>query len=273
MTDTPSGPTMTGQAQQDHHATDSRVGTRESEVIQAFVDLSNDLVEGYDVIDLLSRLTTNCASLLDVTSAGLLLKDATGRLHLAAASSEATHHLEIFQLQRDEGPCLDSFAAGEPVVAPDLAAEEQRWPQFSRAARQVGFASVHALPMRLRETVLGTLGLFGDRVGRLDERDLALAQSLVHVASVALINERSAADSATVNSQLQHALSSRIVLEQAKGVLAHTGGLEMDQAFEVLRRYARDHSVKLGEIATQLVSRELSGDVVVQHARSASIIP
>ncbi|QWF20207.1 GAF and ANTAR domain-containing protein [Nocardioides sp. LMS-CY] len=246
---------------------------RERDIIHAFVGLSNELVEEYDVVEMLSLLTMNCAGLLNVASAGLLLADGQGTLHLVASSSERTHHLEVFQLQREEGPCLDCYAVGEPVIVPDLATEERRWPQFCGAAVAAGFRSVHALPMRLRETPLGTLGLFGVEVGQLDDDDLALAQALVHVASVAIVNERSAADLATVNAQLQHALTSRIVLEQAKGVIAHTAGVEMEDAFAILRRYARDHGRRLSEVAAEVVNRELPGQALLDHARSAALLP
>lgn len=243
--------------------------TRERDIIRAFVQLSNELVDGYDMVDLLSGLTENCARLLDIASAGLLLADGRGVLHLIAASSERTRHLEIFQLQREEGPCLDAFRGGSPVIVPDLSEATQRWPQFCRAAEEVGFSSVHAVPMRLHDTVLGALGLFGDSVGRLDEDDIALAQALAHVASVAIVNEKSAADTTTVNAQLQHALSSRIVLEQAKGVMAQVGQLSMEDAFAILRQYARDHALKLSDVAARVVNRELPGEVLLEHTRSA----
>lgn len=246
---------------------------RERDIIRAFVDLSQELVDDYDVVEMLAQLTSNCASLLDVASAGLLLADHRGVLHLAAASSERTHHLEVLQLQRDEGPCLDCYRNQEAVIVPDLAAEAHRWPEFTRAALAAGYESVHAVPMRLRGIVLGTLGLFGDSVGRLEDDDLGLAQALAHVASVALINEKSAADRTTINTQLQHALTSRIAVEQAKGVIANTGGLQMDVAFNVLRRYARDHGRKLSDVAGELVNRTLRGEAVLQHARSAAILP
>ncbi len=246
---------------------------RERDVISAFVDLSNELVGDYDVVEVLSRLTANCAQMLDVASAGLLLADGQGVLHLVASSSERTSHLEILQLQREEGPCLDCYREGEPVVAPDLATIGERWPQFHEAAREMGFASVHALPMRLRDSVLGTLGLFGESSGRLAEDDLALAQALVHVASVAIVNEKAAADRATVNQQLQHALTSRIVVEQAKGVIAHTGGLDMEVAFAVLRRYARDHQRGLTDVAALVTRRELRGEVLITHARTVALLP
>lgn len=247
--------------------------TRERQIIKAFVDLSNELVDDYDVVEMLAQLTTSCASLLDVASAGLLLADANGKLHLVTSSSERTHHLEIFQLQRDEGPCLDCYHERRPVLVPDLDAEKKRWPQFCGAARTVGFRSVHALPMRLKSNVLGTLGLFGEEVGSLEKEDVALAQALVHVATVAIVNERSAADRSTVNAQLQQALTSRIVVEQAKGVIAHGGGLEMDAAFAVLRRYARDHGRKLSDIASEVVRRELSQEALLEHARTTSVLP
>lgn len=247
--------------------------SRERQIISAFVEMSNELVDDYDVVDVLSQLTGHCVHLLDVAAAGLLLADGRGVLHLAASSSERSHHLETFQLQRDEGPCLDCFHDGHRVLVPDLADEQQRWPQFSRAAREAGFKSVHALPMRLTGNILGAFGLFGDQPGTLNDDDLALAQALLHVASVAIVNERSATDRATVNSQLQRALTSRIVVEQAKGVIAHAGGLGMDDAFTVLRRYARDHGTKLSVTASRVVDRELRYDTLLQHARSAAILP
>lgn len=247
--------------------------TREHDVIQAFVALSQELADGYDMVDLLSGLTTHCVRLLDVASAGLLLADPRGVLHVVAASSERTRNLELYQLQRDQGPCRDCFQAGTPVNVPDLAAELDRWPQFVPAARASGFAAVHALPMRLRNTVLGTLGLFGDRAGALADDDLVLGQALAHVASVAIVNDAAAADRTALNTQLQRALDSRIILEQAKGLLAQIGGFDMDDAFRVLRRYARDHGYKLSDVASQIVARRLSGTALIDHARAASILP
>ncbi|NPD03520.1 GAF and ANTAR domain-containing protein [Nocardioides sp. zg-1308] len=246
---------------------------REREVIHAFVAMSNELVDDYDVVDVLAQLTDYCAELLDISAAGLLLADGRGVLHLAASTSDRMHHLEMFQLQRDEGPCLDCFHDGQRVLVPDLAEAEERWPQFSAAAGRAGFRSVHALPMRLTGNVLGALGLFGDQPGALDADDLALAQALLHVASVAIVNDRSATDRATVNSQLQKALTSRITVEQAKGVIAYAGDLSMDDAFAVLRRYARDHGIKLSVTASRVVDRDLKYELLIQHARAAAVLP
>lgn len=241
---------------------------REHTLTQAFVSIANSLVDGIDVVDLLSGLTTDCARLLDVASAGLLLADGHGTLHVLAASSERTRDLEMFQLQREQGPCLECYRTGAPVKVDDLTAEAERWPQFVPAALAAGFASVHAVPLRLRETVLGALNLFGNEVGPLRPDDLDLAQALAHVASIALVADRAASDKETINQQLQQALTSRIAIEQAKGVLAQLGNLEMDQSFAVLRRYSRDRNRRLSEVAQEVVSRELPAGDLLEHARS-----
>ena len=243
-------------------------GDREAEVAKAFVELASSLANGDDVVDLLSRLTVDCVRLLDVASAGLLLADPLGVLHVMAASSEGTRQLEVLQLQRQEGPCLECFLGGAPVAVADLQQMVLRWPQFVPAAQAAGFASVHALPLRLRDNVLGALGLFGTEVGALNDDDLRLGQALADVASVALVQDRAATDRAAVNEQLQTALTSRVVLEQAKGVLAQRGGLDMAEAFSVLRRYARDHNVRLTEAAQAVVSRTLPAQLLIEHAQS-----
>ena len=242
--------------------------SRESAVSQAFVSLANGMVDGVDVVDLLSGLTADCARLLDIASAGLLLADRRGVLHVVAASSEVTRNLELFQLQREEGPCLDCYRGGTAVVVADLSRERDRWPQFVAAATQAGFASVHALPMRLQDSVLGTLGLFGEEPGQLNDEDLDLGQALAHVASVALVADRAVTDRSLVNEQLQSALDTRVLVEQAKGLLAQLGDLEMHDAFAVLRRYSRDNNLRLGDVARRLVSRDLAGRDLLSHAES-----
>ena len=242
-------------------------GPREREVTRAFVQLASSLANGYDVVELLSGLTADCAQLLDVASAGLLLADRRGVLHVMAASSERTRQLEVFQLQRADGPCRDCYLDGRPVSAPDLQEEIERWPQFVPAALEAGFASVHALPMRLRDQVLGALGLFGTTAGPLDSDDLSLGQALADVASVALVQDQATTDQKSVNEQLQTALTSRIVLEQAKGVLAQRGSLPMEEAFSVLRRYARDHNLRLTAVAEAVVARRLPAQQLLDVAR------
>jgi GAF domain-containing protein len=241
---------------------------REREVTEAFVSLANSLVEGFDVMDLLSGLTADCARLLDISSAGLLLVDRRQVLHVVAASSEATRNLELFQLQREQGPCLDCFRDGAPVRVTDLEAESGRWPLFVEAALEAGVASVHAVPMRLQENVLGTLGLFGEHVGELSDDDVRLAQALAHVASVAIVHSHAVADATAISDQLQTALHSRVVLEQAKGVLAQRGDLDMDQSFAVLRGYARDRNLRLADVARGVVERELPALQLIEHAHA-----
>jgi transcriptional regulator with GAF, ATPase, and Fis domain len=244
------------------------IGDREGDVTQAFVSLASSLVNGYDPVDLLSELTEDCARLLDVTSAGLLLADGLGVLHVLAASSERTRLLELFQLQRDEGPCRDCFHTGASVTVADLEQAADRWPQFVPAARAAGFASVHALPLRLRDKVLGALGLFSATAGTLNSDDLVLGQALADVACIALMQDRAMADMTMVHEQLQAALLSRIVVEQAKGVLAQLGSLEMDEAFALLRGYARDHDLRLTDLAEAVVARTFAAQNLLDYGRT-----
>lgn len=231
------------------------------------MSIAGGLLDGLDVAELLSGMAQTCAQLLDVSSAGLLLADERGTLHGVAASTESTKELQLLQLQREQGPCLDCFRTGSPVSAGDLRAYSPRWPLFVHAARTLGVNSVHAVPLRLRDQVLGTLGLFGSGTGRLNDDDLHLAQALAQVASVALFRNKALADRAAVSAQLQNALTSRVVLEQAKGVLAQQGDLDMEQAFAELRRYARNHNRRLTDVARAVVAGELPATALLGQVR------
>ena len=203
-----------------------------------FVELTDTMVADFDVIDFLHVLTDRSVQLLDVSAAGLLLADPRGELRLVAASSEAARLLELFQLQNDEGPCLECFRSGRPVTATDLNTETQHWPRFAGAAQEAGFASVQALPMRLREQVLGALNLFRTSPGPFDPAGVRIGQAMADVATISLLHERNMRHSDTLNEQLQTALNSRVIIEQAKGKLAERLGLDMDQAFSLLRDHA-----------------------------------
>jgi transcriptional regulator with GAF, ATPase, and Fis domain len=220
---------------------------------ETFVELTDTLVVGFDVIDFLHVLTNRSAQLLDVSAAGLLLADPRGELRVVAASSEAARLLELFQIQNDQGPCLDCFRSGRPVAAADLAAEAARWPRFAPAARQAGFAAVQALPMRLREQVIGALNLFRADPGTLAPEDIRVGQALADVATISLLHERSMRHSDTMNEQLQTALNSRVIIEQAKGKLAERLGVDMDQAFSLLRDRARTSNRRLSDLARAFV--------------------
>jgi hypothetical protein len=246
---------------------------REQDIIQSLIRLADQLVDDYDVVDLTTELTEDCSRLLDVSASGVLLADAGGVLHLLAASSEEARNLEIFQLQREEGPCLDCFRTGEPVIVSDLRAERARWPRFVDTAEQQGFASVHAIPMRLQDDRLGALGLFGTNPGALDQYDLALARALAHVASIAIASRPRTRSSLLPG--LQQAVASRGVLEMAKGVVAEVQEVQMDEAFTRLRRYARRRNQRLTELARTLISsdpemqRQLLYDIALEKSGSS----
>jgi transcriptional regulator with GAF, ATPase, and Fis domain len=220
---------------------------------ETFVELTDTMVADFDVIDFLHVLTDRSVQLLDVSAAGLLLADPRGELRVVAASSEAARLLELFQLQNHQGPCLDCYRAGQPVTAADLAAAEQRWPRFAAAARQAGFAAVQALPMRLREQVIGALNLFRADAGAFAPEDVRIGQALADVATISLLHERNVRRSDILNEQLQTALNSRVVIEQAKGKLAERLGLDMDQAFSLLREYARARNLRLSDLAQAFI--------------------
>jgi transcriptional regulator with GAF, ATPase, and Fis domain len=220
---------------------------------ETFVELTDTMVADFDVIDFLHVLTDRSVQLLDVSAAGLLLADPRGELRVVAASSEAARLLELFQLQNDQGPCLDCFRAGQPVAAADLDAEADRWPRFAAAARRAGFAAVQALPMRLRDQVIGALNLFRAQPGAFDPADVRVGQGLADVATISLLHERIMRQNETLNEQLQTALNSRVIIEQAKGKLAERLGVDMEQAFSLLRASARDRNRGLSQVAQAFV--------------------
>jgi signal transduction protein with GAF and PtsI domain len=226
---------------------------RETRVLDAVVSLVDSLLDDFDVVDLLTELTEQCAQLLDVAAAGLLLATPRRQLQLMAATSEKIHHLELFQLQADQGPCLDCYATGQPISVADMQTEAARWPRFAAAATEAGFASVHAVPMRAASTVLGALGLFGTGVGELNDADRLVAQTLAHIACVAILQDHPATP-ATVLPHLQAALTSRIVVDQAKGFLSQRLAVSVDDAFTLLRRYARTHGDHLTELSRRLIT-------------------
>jgi len=222
-------------------------------VAAAFVELADTLVDDFDVVDFLHLVTVRCAQVLDVVAAGVMLTDQQGALRVVAASTEATRLLELLQLQTNEGPCPECFRTGKPIAVPDLAAAANRWPRFVTEARQLGFAAVHALPMRLRNDVIGTLNLFDTRPIVLGPDTVRLAQGLADVATIGILHARAIRHSETLAEQLQTALNSRIVIEQAKGVIAERRRMDMDQAFNLLRRATRAKNRKLSDLARAIV--------------------
>jgi serine phosphatase RsbU (regulator of sigma subunit) len=246
---------------------------REALLARTLVELADTLVDDFDVVELLFLLTDRCVDVFDVAAAGLMLVAPDGELRVMASSSEAMRLLELFELQSEEGPCLDCYRTGEAVVNQDLARADGRWPRFALEALDAGFHSVHALPMRLRGTVVGALNLFRSDPGRMRPADVDAAQALADVATIALLQHRAVRDSQVVNEQLHHALNSRIVIEQAKGMVAERRGLDVDHAFAALRNHARHHGVRLVDLAHDLIAGTLPTsalDVAPPPARPAA---
>lgn len=235
------------------------VATREELLAQTFVELADTLVDDFDVIELLTMLSERCVELLDAAATGILLGDQRGRLQMIAASSEQAQVLELFQLQNSEGPCMDCYRSGQPVAHSNLAATNA-WPRFGPVAIEAGLPSVHAFPMRLRDQVVGTLNLFMAKSQALSGADIAVAQALADAASIAILQDHAARDSRSTVGQFQHALNSRVAIEQAKGALAERAGITTDEAFARLRQHARSQNMKLTSLASALVERTLSDD-------------
>jgi GAF domain-containing protein len=257
MTKSPDNPTIT-------EPSAVREGTlAERRLADVFVTLADTLVADFDVVDVLDLLVRACVDTLGSTAAGLLLGDHRGHLNVVAASAESSRLLEVFQIQNDEGPCLDCFNTRQPIAVPDLAEVTSRWPKFVPVALDSGFRSVHALPMRLRDNTIGALNLFhgGDQALTTDE--LRIAQALADTATIGILQQRALQSSNLLAEQLQHALNSRVAIEQAKGVLAAYGAVDMDMAFQALRRYARNHNLRISDLARDVATRKVDPTLVL----------
>lgn len=239
--------------------------THEQQMLRAFVEMADTLVDDYDVVDLLHRLAGYCVTLLGAAAAGLLLADQRGGLQVVAASNERTRLLELFQIQTDQGPCLDAYRSGEPVYIRDLAEQSARWPVFAEQAIAEGFRSVQAVPLRLRRQVIGALNMFGQGDVPLAQQNLSIARALADTATIGILQERAIRRGEILTEQLQHALNSRVSIEQAKGVLSHAGGIPMDEAFERLRTYTRSHNRRLSTTSEDIARGVLTPHTVLHH--------
>ena len=227
-----------------------------AQLMDAFVEMADTLVDDFDLVDFLHHMTDHTAAISGSSSVGLLLADEHGRLNYMAATSTGAEHLELYQLQTREGPCLDCVRTRQAVVVTDLRQATERWPAFAPKAVVEGFRSVHAFPMRLRDRVVGALNVFGQGTP-LDETVARVIQALADVATISLLQERALTAAEVLTQQLQGALHSRILIEQAKGVIAASNDVTLRQAFEHMRGYARRHHVLLTDLATLVVNREL----------------
>lgn len=222
---------------------------------ETFLKLADTLVADFDTLDFLHLLAERTAALLEVDAVGLLVTDQRGQLRLVAASTERTRLLELFQLQAEEGPCLDCFNSGQSVECAELEGEDVPWPRFAAEAVSAGFHAVTALPMRLRSDVVGAMNLFRYASGTLGGDDVRVAQGLADIATIGLLHERAVREQEILSEQLQTALNSRVLIEQAKGVIAERRGCDMEEAFAALRTYARGHGRALSAVALEVVQR------------------
>ncbi|UDY34963.1 GAF and ANTAR domain-containing protein [Dermatobacter hominis] len=239
--------------------------SREGAATRTFVELIDSLVEDFDVIDTLTLLSVRAVLLLDAQAAGVLLLDASERLQIVASSNDDAVLLELFQIQQDEGPCLECVATGRAVIADDMRQLSDRWPRFAAESVALGYQAVCAVPLRLRSDVLGCLNLFMTEPGGLRPPDLALAQGLGDVATIAMVQDRAMRDALVRQRQLQHALDSRVVIEQAKGMLAEQADVGMATAFDLLRTYARRRNQKLTDLARDVLDRRVALAELTAH--------
>lgn len=231
--------------------------TREHRLIDTFVRLTDTLVDEYDVVDLLQNLVDSVVDIFDASAAGILLANQHQELEVVASTSERSSFVGLLQLDAGEGPCVECFATGRPVSVSDRAEMQRRWPAFAAASVESGYASVHAIPMRLRDATLGSLNLFRETEGELNPDDALAAQALTDVATISILQQRTLEHAALTQAQLQRALDSRVVIEQAKGFVAFTHSVDTEAAFVLLRQYARAHQERLADVARAVVERRL----------------
>jgi GAF domain-containing protein len=236
--------------------------SREARLNAAFVMVADTLTADYDVVDLLHTLVVECTVIVAAAAGGLMLSDSLGRLQLVASTDESAELVEIMELAAGAGPCVDCFATGTSISVPDIEASGESWPDFRSAAHGQGFHAVHATPMKLRGEVIGTINLFNVAPGALSPRDAAVVQALADVATIGVLQQRIATESQIVAEQLQRALDSRVLIEQAKGVLSQALGLRMDEAFGALRNYARNRNMTLHAVSMAITDRSLTAEIL-----------
>ncbi len=250
-------------------AHDSTSPPDQTALVETFVALADTLVDDFDAVEFLSMLTLRVVELSIATEAGILLADETGDLQVMAASQERTRLLELFQIQNEEGPCRECFLTGRPVTVPDLELELDRWPQFAPRALAVGFRSIQAVPLRLRGEVLGAMNLFiAQPGGVVDATALSLVQAMADIATISLLQRRTTLNAQLHLGQIQHALQSRIIIEQAKGIVAQQADVSVDEAFERLRAHARNHNQRVHDLALSIID----GTVTATNLAAASIV-
>jgi GAF domain-containing protein len=229
----------------------------EALLAQAFVRLADTLASDFDIVDFLQGLSADSVEILGAEAAGVMLADARGGLRLIASSDERMRLLELFELQGEQGPCLDAFATGRPVQA-SAADSRIRWPAFAPRASDAGFQAMCAVPLRVRTDIIGALNLFRGVDELFTDAEMDIVQAMGEMAAIGLIQERALRERTLLTEQLQAALTSRVMIEQAKGMLAEYLTITVDDAFQLLRSYARDGNRKLSQVASDVVSRKIT---------------
>lgn len=234
------------------------MSTREDQLLQTVATLADSLVDDFDIVDLLQVLVEESASIFDATAAGLLLSSPTGTLDVIASTSERSELISLMQVRAGEGPCVEAITTGKVVSVEDLRHIEARWPKFADAARQSGYSSLHAIPMRLRQSVIGSLNLFRNRTGELNQADADAAKTLADIATISILQQRLVEESVVAQGQLQRALDSRVIIEQAKGYIAQSRDLDMEEAFRLIRTHARSNQALLSDVAADIIAGRVS---------------
>lgn len=238
---------------------------REQRLVEVFVELADTLVAEFDLVEFLHTLTESCVDLLGVDAAGLMLADQRGALQVMTTTGEQSLLLELFELQHEEGPCLDCFRSGEPILNVDLTQAGGRWPNFADAAVGTGFELCHSLPLRLRSEVIGAMNLFGSGTAQLSEEDVTVAKAMTDVATIGLLQERLVRDQGVLVEQLQTALNGRVLIEQAKGMLAERVDLGMADAFAAMRSHARRNQQPLSQVAAAVIDGSVDVEAIQAH--------
>lgn len=244
--------------------------TREAHLSRTFVAVADSLVDTYDLIDLLQKLVDNAIELFDATAAGITLGPDDEHLEVIVSTSEESRLIELMQVRVGEGRCVEAVTTRKPVSAVDLAEIRRRWPAFAEQVAMSSYASVHAIPLRLRGQTIGSFNLFCDREGALDDADAVAAQALADVATISILQERTIRDADIVRQQLQRALDSRVAIEQAKGVIANTHALDMESAYRLIRHHARSTQTSLADVAQGIIAGTLNLPRTVATAKSTT---
>ncbi|WP_267425373.1 MULTISPECIES: GAF and ANTAR domain-containing protein [unclassified Curtobacterium] len=231
--------------------------TREQQLVDTFVTLTDTLVSDYDVVEVLQSLVDNAVELFPASGAGILLADQQHKLEVIASTSERSNFIGLMQLDTGEGPCIEAFMTGQTVSVRDREEMQRRWPHFAAASADLGYVGVYSVPLRLRATTLGSMNLFRETEGALNEEVAIALRALTDVATISILQQRTAEHAVLVQTQLQHALDSRVVIEQAKGYLAHTHQIDLDAAFTLLRSHARAHQSRIAVVARDVIDRVL----------------